>query len=260
MAFKTWHTGVHIQQDKVLAVALVREKSGWGLRRWWQLPLAEGIIREGQILKPEQLAAALSEWRKMLPHQHQIYLAFPAARTLQRTLPRPAMTLRESEQSAWIASAMSRELEMAPDALRFDYAEDTFSHAYHVTAAQNKEVSTLLELAQLLRLRLATITPDAGALAHFLPFLQAPAQCVAWRDHDQWLWAMRHQWGRRGLAEAPGVEQLAALLALRTDEIACCDADRFDPWRVLSHCQPPLPENGAAFSVALALAMGGEPV
>ncbi|VTP81586.1 Uncharacterised protein [Leclercia adecarboxylata] len=101
-----------------------------------------------------------------------------------------------------------------PDALRFDYAEDTFSNAYHVTAAQNKEVATLLELARELRLRLATITPDAGALAHLLPFVQAPAQCVAWRDRDQWLWAMRHQWGRRGLAEAPDVERLAALLAL----------------------------------------------
>lgn len=197
MAFKTWHTGVHIQQDKVLAVALVREKSGWGLRRWWQLPLAAGIIRDGQILQPEQLAAALREWRQLLPHQHQIFLAFPAARTLQRTLPRPSMTLRDSEQTAWIAAAMSRELEMAPDALRFDYAEDTFSNAYHVTAAQNKEVATLLELARELRLRLATITPDAGALAHLLPFVQAPAQCVAWRDRDQWLWAMRHQWGRQ---------------------------------------------------------------
>jgi len=79
MAFKTWHTGVHIQQDKVLAVALVREKSGWGLRRWWQLSLAAGIIRDGQILQPEQLAAALREWRQLLPHQHQIFLAFPAA-------------------------------------------------------------------------------------------------------------------------------------------------------------------------------------
>lgn len=256
MAFKTWHTGVHIQQDKVLAVALVREKSGWGLRRWWQLPLAADIIRDGQILQPEQLAAALREWRQMLPHQHQIFLAFPAARTLQRTLPRPSMSLRDSERTAWIASAISRELEMPPDALRFDYAEDTFSQAYHVTAAQNKEIATMLELAQVLRLRLAAITPDAGALAHLLPFVQAPAQCVAWRDRDQWLWAMRHQWGRRGLAEAPDVDRLAALLALRVDEIACCGAGSFDPWCALSRTQPPLPENGADFSVALALATG----
>jgi len=260
MAFKIWHTGVHIQQDKVLAVALVREKSGWGLRRWWQLPLTEGIIRDGQILQPEQLAAALREWRQTLPHQHQIFLAFPAARTLQRTLPRPAMTLRDSEQTAWIASALSRELEMAPEALRFDYAEDTFSQTFQITAAQNKEIDALLELARVLRLQLTTITPDAGALTHLLPFVQTPAQCIAWRDRDQWLWAMRHQWGRRGLAEAPDVERLAALLALRVEEIACCDMASFDPWCVVPHRQPPLPENGADFSVALALAAGGYPV
>ncbi|MCU6667951.1 pilus assembly protein PilM [Enterobacteriaceae bacterium H4N4] len=256
MAFKIWHTGVHIQQDKILAVALVREKTGWGLRRWWQLPLAVGTVSEGQILKPEQLTAALAEWRKMLPLHHRIFLAFPASRTLQRTLPRPAMTLRDSEQVAWITSAMNRELDMAHDALRFDFAEDTFSQTFHVTAAQNKEISTLLELAKALRLRLAAITPDAGALTHFLPFLATPVQCIAWRDKDQWLWAMRHQWGRRGLAEAPDVEQLAALLALGVEEIVCCEAGRFDPWSLLTRSQPPLPENGADFSVALALAMG----
>jgi hypothetical protein len=155
MAFKIWRTGLHIQQDKVLSVALVKEKSGWGLRRWWQIPLAPGIIRDGQILQPQQLAAALGEWRKLLPQQHQVFLAFPTARTLQRTLSRPAMTLRENEQAAWIRSAISRELEMAPDALRFDYVEDTFSNAFQVTAAQNKEISTLLDLAATLRLRLA---------------------------------------------------------------------------------------------------------
>ena len=256
MAVKTWRTGLHIQQDKALSVALVKEKSGWGLRRWWQIPLAPGIIRDGQILQPQQLATALGEWRKLLPHQHQVFLAFPAARTLQRSLPRPAMNLRENEQAAWIRSAISRELEMAPDALRFDYAEDTFSNAFQVTAAQNKEISTLLDLAVILRLRLATITPDAGALAHLLPWLPPPAQCVAWRDKDQWLWAMRHQWGRRALAEAETSEQLAALLALQPEEIACCEVGQFDPWRALSFCQPPLPENGVEFSVALALAMG----
>lgn len=52
MAFKTWHTGVHIQQDKVLAVALVREKSGWGLRRWWQLPWRRTLSATGKFFSP----------------------------------------------------------------------------------------------------------------------------------------------------------------------------------------------------------------
>lgn len=260
MAFKTWQTGVHIQQDKVLAVALTREKSSWALRRWWQIPLAPDIVRDGQIRQPEQLVAALSPWRRELPRQHRIFIAFPAARTLQKSLPRPAMALRDSEQASWIASALSRELEMAPDALRFDYAEDTFSQSFAVTAAQSKEIAVLLDLAQQLRLQLAAITPDASALAHYLPFLTFPAQCVVWRDEHQWLWAMRHQWGRKAFHEAPSIGQLAALLALQPQEIALCDTAVFDPWQAVSRRQPPLPECGDSFTVALALAMGKMPV
>ena len=165
MAFKTWQTGVHIQQDRVLIVALVRERLSWCLRRWWAIPLTEGIILDGKICQPEQLFDALRGWRRTLPHQHRVFLSFPAARTLQRSLPRPAIALRDSEQLSWLGAALSRELEMSPDALCFDYAQDTFSNTFHVTAAQNKEVETLLTLAKTLHLRLVTITPDASALA-----------------------------------------------------------------------------------------------
>ncbi|WP_370966508.1 DNA utilization protein HofM [Enterobacter wuhouensis] len=253
MAFKTWQTGVHIQQDRVLAVSLTREKSAWCLRRWWAIPLADGIIRDGKICLPEQLVNALRDWRRTLPHHHRVFLSFPAARTLQRSLPRPAIALRDSEQLSWLGAALSRELEMPANALCFDYAQDTFSNTFHVTAAQNKEVETLLLLAETLRLRLVAITPDAGALAHLLPAVK-PAQCVAWRDENQWLWAMRHQWGRRFTTEAESVGELAALLALAPDEIALFDSRR-DLWEILHRCQPPLPECGADYTVALALAM-----
>lgn len=63
MAFKTWQTGVHIQQDRVLIVALVRERLSWCLRRWWAIPLTEGIILDGKICQPEQLFDALRGWR-----------------------------------------------------------------------------------------------------------------------------------------------------------------------------------------------------
>jgi pilus assembly protein HofM len=257
MAFKTWQTGVHIQQDKVLIVSLVRERSAWGLRRWWAIPLAEGIIRDGKICQPEQLVDVLRGWRRTLPHYHRLFLSFPAARTLQRTLPRPAIALRDSEQVTWLGAALSRELEMPAEALCFDYAQDTFSNTFHVTAAQNKEIDALLALAKTLGLRLAAITPDAGALANLLPTV-APAYCVAWRDEHQWLWAMRHQWGRRLTTEAESLAELAALLALAPDDIVQFDTDR-DPWQTLGHCQPPLPEGGADYTVALALAMSEVP-
>ncbi|WP_048959282.1 DNA utilization protein HofM [Enterobacter bugandensis] len=257
MAFKTWQTGVHIQQDKVLITALVRERDGWCLRRWWAISLAEGIIRDGKICHPEALADTLRDWRKALPHYHRVFLSFPAARTLQKTLPRPALALRDSEQLSWMGAALSRELEMSTESLCFDYTQDTFSNTFHVTAAQNKEIQTLLDLAKTLRLRLATITPDASALANLLPAL-APTQCVAWRDAHYWLWAMRHQWGRRYTTEAENVTELAALLALNQNDIAFFDAER-TPWETLQRWHAPLPECGADYTVALALAMSEVP-
>ncbi|MBT1716476.1 DNA utilization protein HofM [Enterobacter dykesii] len=257
MAFKTWQTGVHIQQDRVLIVALARGKSGWCLRRWWAIPLDEGIIRDGKICQPEQLVDALRDWRKTLPHYHRVFLSFPAARTLQRSLPRPTVALRDSEQLSWLGAALARELEMSADTLCFDYAQDTFSNTFHVTAAQNNEVDTLLALAKTLRLRLVAITPDASALANLLPAV-APATCVAWRDDRQWLWAMRHQWGRRFTTEAESVAELAALLALGPDDIALFDSRR-DPWEILERCHAPLPDCSADYTVALALAMSEVP-
>lgn len=101
MAFKIWQTGVHIQQDRVLIVALAREKLGWCMRRWWAIPLDEGIIRDGKICQPEQLVDALRDWRKTLPHYHRVFLSFPAARTLQRALPRPTVARQRAALMAW---------------------------------------------------------------------------------------------------------------------------------------------------------------
>ena len=52
--------------------------------------------------------------------------------------------------------------------------------------------------------------------------------------------------------------ELAALLALTSEDIALFDAVR-NPWETLVRCQPPLPECGADYTIALALAMSEVP-
>ena len=54
------------------------------------------------------------------------------------------------------------------------------------------------------------------------------------------------------------VAELAALLALGPDDIALFDCRR-DPWEILERCHAPLPECGADYTVALALAMSEVP-
>ncbi|CDL41361.1 Type IV pilus biogenesis protein PilM [Citrobacter freundii] len=85
MAFNIWKIGLHIQQHEVLAVAIVREASGWYLQRWWRIPLTPQVIVDGHIREPEQLVAALLSWSRELPRRHHIHLSFPANRTLQKS-------------------------------------------------------------------------------------------------------------------------------------------------------------------------------
>lgn len=256
MAFRLWQVGLHIQPREALAVAVVRGASGWYLQRWWRMPLAQQVIKDGHIHDPGQLAGMLQSWSRELPQRHHIHLSFPSGRTRQKTFPRPSMSLREREQTAWLSGAMARELDMDPDSLRFDYSEDALTPAFTVTAAQDKDVSALLTLAKTLRVQIAAITPDACALQRLLPFIPSSQSCLAWRDDSQWLWATRYAWGRKTVAEIAGIHELAASLSLPPDNVALCAKEDFDPWQAVSIRQPPVPAEGHAFAIALGLALG----
>lgn len=146
MAFKIWQIGLHLQQQEAVAVAIVRGAKECFLQRWWRLPLENDIIKDRRIVDAQQLAKTLLPWSRELPQRHHIMLAFPASRTLQRSFPRPSMSLGEREQTAWLSGTMARELDMDPDSLRFDYSEDSLSPAYNVTAAQSKELAAALSV------------------------------------------------------------------------------------------------------------------
>lgn len=208
MAFKIWQIGLHLQQQEAVAVAIVRGAKECFLQRWWRLPLENDIIKDGRIVDAQQLAKTLLPWSRELPQRHHIMLAFPASRTLQRSFPRPSMSLGEREQTAWLSGTMARELDMDPDSLRFDYSEDSLSPAYNVTAAQSKELATLLTLAERLRVHVSAITPDASALQRFLPFLPSHQQCLAWLTTISW---------QQGTLEIKGLTtSITALNALET--------------------------------------------
>lgn len=261
MAFGCWQIGLHIQQDKITALALQRVRGGWALRRWWLLPLPADFSSLSPSQTENALVAALSAWRRELPWQHAVSLAFPAHRTLQKTLPQASMTLRDSEQAQWIASAMAQQVAMEPSALCFDYQPNTQVEGWSVTAAQRKDVEPLQRVARTLRLQVTAITPDACALRHFLHLLPHNAGGLAWQDSHQWLWASAAGWGSVPLTEAPSLQQLSTRLSL--PELVHCTAQsddllHVDPWCVIGQIQPPLPADSDAFAIAIGLALGAQ--
>lgn len=128
----------------MLAVALTGGLAGVA-------PLVGGSHGRGlswmENLSAEQLVDALRDWRRMLR-----ITTVSFSRSLRHVPCKIAASslcaLRGSEQLSWLGAALSRELEMPADALCFDYAQDTFSNTFHVTAAQNKEVETLLSAGE----------------------------------------------------------------------------------------------------------------
>ena len=256
MAFRCWQMGLHIQQDNVFIVALQCTRRGWSLRRWWQLPLPPSAQQDD-----DALLAVLKPWRRELPWQHAVSLAFPANRTLQKNLPLAAMSLRENEQTQWIASAMSQQLEMNAASLCFDYHLAEPQGRWNVTAAQQHDIARLQRLGKALHLQIVAITPDACALQTLVPQLDSQDAMLAWRDTRQWLWASREGWGHCAFDDAPSLMQLGAQLGVNPQRLVCCTAqpseyNGFDPWSVVVQKYPPLPASGDDFAVALALAMG----
>ncbi|ELY6223918.1 pilus assembly protein [Cronobacter muytjensii] len=256
-----WKIGLHIQSDSVMAVALSLRRGGWKQQRWWALPLTP---YQDDEQRRQALIEALTPWRAQLPRAASIRLGFPAQRTLQRELPRPATALCEPECEAWLGAVAARQLSLPPDALAFDFVESRDGNAYAVTAARAAEVAELMACARALRFTPAALTPDASALACFFPYTGEACQAVVAQSGAQWLWATRERWG---VCATPGVEGLAALgtqLGVQAQEIALCGAlpeedkgwQLFDPWQAVTWACPPKPDTPWRFAVAIGLALG----
>ncbi|MBB1202023.1 pilus assembly protein [Enterobacteriaceae bacterium 89] len=182
-----------------------------------------------------------------MPRYHRLAVAMPAKETLQKQLPSPRMSLRESERLQWIGNTVAQQLDMPPEALVFDYSSAD-ANSYSVTAARRKETERLQRQMTTAGLHLCAITPDACALQNFLPWMAQDKPGICWHDGEQWLWATRDAWG---CASQPDSE----LLVCTT--VQSLANETFNPWFPLTQLQPPLPENGDPFAIALALALGG---
>ncbi|WP_174510126.1 pilus assembly protein [Klebsiella oxytoca] len=260
MAFSNWRIGMHIQQDEIVLVALRYARSRWALCRWWRIPLTPDTVRHGMVVDVVGLAQQLRNWRRELPLQHQVSIAFPASRTLQKRLPRTQLSLSESERAQWITSVMAQQLEMPVASLCIDYSAAPALTEWRVTAAQRLEIDLLRQLAVRLKLRVAEIVPDASALSAYFPWLPSGSHGLGWRHGQNWLWATQEGWGCSPCTETASFTQLAR--QINAESLQHCaagsgDEPCFDPWSVIHRLQPPLPEGGDGFAVAIGLALGG---
>ncbi|MEL4015482.1 pilus assembly protein PilM [Dryocola clanedunensis] len=270
MVINTWQIGLEIQRETLRAVAVQRQRQGWQLRHWWQLPVPEHTFRDGVVHSSESLIEVLAQWRRELPLRHQLRVAFPSQRTLQRPVPAPDNRLREPEREAYLAAAAARQLQMSPAQLSWDYGiQPQDADKRLVTAARRSDVDALLHCFTKQRLFPATLTPGASVLSALSKFcLPDTPRLLVHREPDHWLWATAGEpaeWGWVDSRQAATFADLCLHLHAAPQEIALSSAlpeplppgvQPLDAWRALARLQPPLPRHGGCFTVAIALAIG----
>ncbi len=266
MAFGNWRIGLDIQKDALRAVAISQRRGIWRLQRWWRLP-CDGDDEEKRI------SAALNGWYRQLPLGYYLCVGFPTRRTLQREIPSPPPGLSELQCAHYVASATGRQLQMPEQTLCLDFCSVFAESRFAVTAARASEVGRLAAMIRQARLRLTAIAPEACALFSFLPFISHHDDsdmadcCLVYRTAAEWLWVCQDRWGSIPCHEAPDCATLCQRLATTPRRLVCCspgaltgDGVRdFNPWLALSRLQPPLPEEGDGYAIALGLALARLP-
>ncbi len=257
MVFKSWRIGLDIQCDGARAVALSQGRHGWYLQRWWDFPHLK-TAPTGQIVLPE----AMADWHRQLPLGAQLRVSFPGSRTLQKTVTAEPGALTEAQRAMYLASSLSRPLHMNAAELSLDYCTQS-SGEYAVTAARREEVEAMRMALHQIRLIPIALAPDASALQSLIPFITAEGySTVIHQSGEYWLWASAACWGSVDKAQVATVPALCQHIAVQMSQVVTCHqalavngVAYFDPWSALVRLQPPLPEKGEHYAVALALAL-----
>lgn len=270
MVLNVWQIGLEIQSEALRVVAVLRQRQGWQLRHWWLIPLAENTFRDGVLLSPENLTRALTPWRKELPLRHQLRIAFPSQRTLQRPIPAPDNRLSEPDRETYLATSAARQLQMLPGQLSWDYAASAQNAGQLlVTAARHTEVDALIQCLSKLRLFPTALTPGACVLSTLagLCYPEKPRFLIH-HEIDHWLWASLGEeacWGWIDARQSPTFLDVCQHLQTRPAEVAFSSAlpelaaqgaIKLDAWRAITRLHPPLPSHGGCFTVAIGLATG----
>lgn len=257
MVFSSWQIGLDIQCDGARAVALSLDRRGACLRRWWYFPHSVS-----QATGPLSLPDTMADWHRQLPLGARLRVSFAGLRLLQQSVAAEPEPLNEAQRALYLAATVSKQLRMSAAELSLDYRVQPSGH-YTVSAARREEIDALSVALRRYRLTPQAIAPAASALQGFLPFITAQGHnAVIYQAADRWLWASAESWGVLSTTEAATASALCLHIHGQASRAVVCQqafADAtvpyFDPWRALVRVQPPLPDDGDRYAVALGLAL-----
>lgn len=272
MAFQKWQVGLDIQNGQLCALGIQRRRQGWQLRHWWRHALPSETLSHGALQGSPQLITLLRRWRRQLPHVISLRVGFPSQAALQRSVPAPVATLREPALGRYAAAAAERLFPLAASELALDYrAVSLPPPRLCLTAARRSVLQQWLST-----LRQAGLTPEVmeltcSALATVGKLMRLPEQAALIHQlSDHWLWYLPGRpdavsgWspglfsleGETAGQILPTARQFWFSASLSGETLA--GMQPLQPLSLLQLMQPPLPDCGGYFTLALGLALRAE--
>lgn len=189
MYSQLWHVGIDLCQTTIQLVAARRSRKHWHLCECWQHPIPNQISDLSENKKRAILLDILVQWRRKLPKNCQVSIAFPSLRTIKQQITLPEQLTLQQPELGWYLRAQAEKLfPLSIEELTIDYR--VINRSAYLNGVRRSEILFWQELFQNSGFILTAIDVAPCVLRYLARLAELPDE--SWLVHyrqGEWLWS-----------------------------------------------------------------------
>lgn len=189
MYSQPWHIGIDLCQTTIQLVAARQNRKQWHLCECWQHPIPNEISNQSENEKRAILLDILVQWRRKLPKNCQVSIAFPSLRTIKQQIALPEQLTLQQPELGWYLQAQAKKLfPLNAEELIVDYR--VINHSAYLNGVRRSEILFWRELFKNSGFVLIAIDVAPCVLRYLARIAGLPDE--SWLVHyrqGEWLWS-----------------------------------------------------------------------
>lgn len=158
MFSERWQLGIDIQPLQVCAVAISHVRNTWQLQRWWRFLLPEGAVKKGRLYDQNAIKHILTQLRKQIPANTQIYFALSSQIIVQKVMTLSAENLSPAVQHRLLEAQAAKLLMMKKQDVACDFSPMRGSTTnWLMTAVRQQDIDQWLTPFYQTKLRITAV-------------------------------------------------------------------------------------------------------
>lgn len=189
MYSQKWNIGIDLCQTTIQLVAAKKSRKRWYLCECWQQNIQNEIASQSENNKHAILLKILKQWRRKLPKNCQVSIAFSSLRTLKQQFVLPTqLPLQQPELSWYLHTRAEKLFPLNSEEMVIDY-RIMDNHAY-LNGVRKTEITFWQDLLHKSDFLLTAIDVAPCVLRYIARYAGLPDE--SWLVHyrqGEWLWA-----------------------------------------------------------------------